>query len=138
MTQNHKHLKEMQKVAGLARVPVFNPVVADYYNGMVVTIPLFPHLFAKEMKSSQIRLLYERKYAGSKLIRVLPYGYEPGYFASNALAGKDTMEILVSGTDERLTVMSRFDNLGKGASGAAIQCMNLVLGQEETKGLSVG
>lgn len=137
LAQSHKHLKEMQKISGLSRAPIFNPVVCDFYSGMLITVPLFTHMLKEPIKPTQLRLLYEKKYAGSKLISVLPFGAESGFFASNALSDTDKMQILVSGNDERLTLMARFDNLGKGACGAAIQCMNLMLGIDEMKGLKV-
>ena len=128
--QSHKHLKEMVQISGLTAAPVFCPIVADYYSGMAVTVPLFK----KDLRSSveEICALYRSRYAGP-VVRYVPY--DGGMFAGNSLSGKDSMEISVAGNEERILLLSRFDNLGKGASGAAIQNMNLLLGFDETTGL---
>ena len=128
--QEHKHLKEMVQISGLSTAPVFCPIVADYYSGMAVTVPLFK----KDLRGSaeDICALYQSCYAGP-IVRYLPY--DGGMIAGNSLAGKDTMEISVAGNAERILLIARFDNLGKGASGAAIQNMNILLGLEETTGL---
>ena len=128
--QEHKHLKEMVQISGLSTTPVFCPIVADYYSGMAVTVPLFK----KDLRGSaeDICALYQSCYAGP-IVRYLPY--DGGMIAGNSLAGKDTMEISVAGNAERILLIARFDNLGKGASGAAIQNMNILLGLEETTGL---
>ncbi len=135
--QAHKHLPEMQKYAGTAFPPVFTPVVADFYAGMLVNVPLHQSMLEKRLRPEDISEIYAQHYEGSKLITVLPYEAENQMLAANALAGKDTMELMVAGSGERMTLLARYDNLGKGASGAAIQCMNLMLGREETEGLSV-
>ena len=128
--QEHNHLKEMVQISGLSTAPVFCPIVADYYSGMAVTVPLFK----KDLRGSaeDICALYQSCYAGP-IVRYLPY--DGGMIAGNSLAGKDTMEISVAGNAERILLIARFDNLGKGASGAAIQNMNILLGLEETTGL---
>ena len=128
--QEHKHLKEMVQISGLSTTPVFCPIVADYYSGMAVTVPLVK----KDLRGSaeDICALYQSCYAGP-IVRYLPY--DGGMIAGNSLAGKDTMEISVAGNAERILLIARFDNLGKGASGAAIQNMNILLGLEETTGL---
>ena len=128
--QEHKHLKEMVQISGLSTAPVFCPIVRDYYSGMAVTVPLFK----KDLRGSaeDICALYQSCYAGP-IVRYLPY--DGGMIAGNSLAGKDTMEISVAGNAERILLIARFDNLGKGASGAAIQNMNILLGLEETTGL---
>lgn len=128
--QEHKHLKEMVKISGLEVSPVFCPIVADYYSGMAVTVPLFQ----KDLRGSaaDIEAVYRSVYGGP-VVRFVPY--DGGMIAGNALAGRDSMTVTVAGNGERLLLLSRFDNLGKGASGAAIQNMNLVLGVEETTGL---
>jgi len=135
LNQKHKHLREMQLIAGLARQPVFNPIVCDFYSGMVVCVPLFRSQLRREIDAAQLRMAYEKKYSKDRLFSVEPYGAGGGYFASNALSGSDRIEILITGNDEELNLIARFDNLGKGASGAAIQCMNLMLGFDEMKGL---
>ncbi len=130
LTQNHKHLKEMQKISGLNIAPVFCPIVADFYSGMAVTVPVF----AKDLKGSpkDVEELYRSYYSG-KLVRFEPCP-DGGVFG-NALAGRDDMTVTVSGNAERLLLISCFDNLGKGASGAALQHMNILLGFPEEAGL---
>ena len=128
--QEHKHLKEMVKITGLELAPVFCPIVADYYSGMCVTVPLF----RKDLRGGveDIVQLYQNCYAGP-IVRYVPC--PEGMLSGNALSGKDSMEITVAGNDERILLVSRFDNLGKGASGAAIQNLNILLGLDETLGL---
>ena len=130
--QEHKHLKEMKKIPGLNIAPVFCPIVADYYCGMVVTVPLF----AADLLGNKedIIALYKERYH-SAIVHYEPY--DGGLVAGNALAERDDMEITVAGNEERILLISRFDNLGKGASGAAIQNMNILLGLDETTGLDL-
>ena len=130
--QEHKHLKEMVKISGLETAPVFCPIVADYYSGMAVTVPLFRKDFRGGIHD--LIALYQSCYAGP-VVRYIPY--DGGMIAGNALSGLDTMEITVAGNEERILLISRFDNLGKGASGAAIQNMNILLGLKETTGLVI-
>lgn len=139
LTQRHKHLPEMRAVCGLAQDPVFAPIVADFYSGMVVSLPLYAKLLAKPAGPAEIHEVFAKHYEGQKLVTVLPFGDsgEGGYMATNALSGKDRLEILVTGNEERILLCARFDNLGKGASGAAVQCMNLMLGLDETAGLQL-
>ena len=138
--QTHKHLPEMKTVCGLSDYPVFSPIVADYYSGMAVTVPIFTKYMEKKVSAKELCEFYSEYYKDAKLIKVLPYndkGVEGGFLYSNTLSGKDNMEIIVSGNDDRIVVVSRFCNLGKGASGAAIQCMNISCGLEETEGLEL-
>lgn len=135
VTQQHKHLKEMQAVPGLLRAPVFAPVVADYYSGMVVSVPLYTHLLTGKQTPESLREYFRDYYEGQPFLHVADE--VPSFIGANTLAGKDTMELLVSGNDERILLAARFDNLGKGASGAAIQCMNIMLGLPETTGLEM-
>ena len=137
LSQLHKHLPEMQHVCGLAYAPHFSPIVADYYAGMEVTVPLFAHLLPGAPSLKTVHEAMADHYANQKLVKVLPFGEVPAFCGSNNLAGRDSMEILVAGNDERILLVSRFDNLGKGASGAAIQNMNIALGLDETEGLTV-
>ena len=130
LTQNHKHLPEMKKLCGLENAPVFCPVVAPYYAGMEVTVPLFGR------SKALIEELYGDYYK-TGLVRFVKAASEEGFAAANALEGRDDMQITVFGSDERLLLVSRFDNLGKGASGAAIQNMNILIGAEETNGLNI-
>ena len=138
LTQMHKHLKEMKEISGLDAAPIFTPIVDDYYSGMVVSVPVFTGLLAKKMTLAEIRAFYEAYYAGEKFIHVLNEQETEalgGFLAGNGRSGWDGMDIIVTGNDERITVNARFDNLGKGASGAAIQCMNLLAGVPEDTGL---
>lgn len=135
LTQKHKHLPEMVKVCGLAHPPVFVPVVEDFYKGMATTILLQSALLAKPVTGQQLRDALAEYYAGQRFVSVAPYGGdEPVLFAS-ALAGTNRLRLAVAGNDEQITVTALFDNLGKGASGAAVQNMNLVLGFDEGAGL---
>lgn len=135
VTQQHKHLKEMKAVPGLVREPIFAPIVADYYSGMVVSVPLFGHLLSKKQSVASLKDYFREYYAGQPLIQVREE--TPSFVGANALSGRDIMEILISGNDERILLEARFDNLGKGASGAAIQCMNIMLGISEITGLEM-
>ena len=137
LTQMHKHLKEMKAVPGLAMEPIFNPIVADYYAGMVVTVPVFTSLLKGKPSLAAIREMFAAHYAGQQMVKVVEGDDAPGFLGANNLAGRDIMEILITGNDERVLLTSRFDNLGKGASGAAVQCMNIALGLDETTGLVI-
>ena len=130
--QKHKHLPEMTKLCSLENAPVFCPVVSDYYSGMVVTVPVFPEQLRCGI--SEIEEIYRAYYTG-KAVRYRPAG--DGMIAGNCMSGRDDMFVTVAGNEERLLLISCFDNLGKGASGAAIQNMNILLGEEETKGLVI-
>ena len=132
LTQAHKHLPEMAKECGLEHAPVFCPIVAPYYAGMEVTVPLTPG--ETSATPEEIREVY-RTYYTSGLIRYAESPDEGGFLSAGALAGRDSMEVSVFGSRERILLVSRFDNLGKGASGAAIQNMNLALGLDEAEGL---
>lgn len=136
LTQSHKHLKEIKAVCALSQNPIFAPIVADFYSGMVVSVPLYANLLKGMPSAQEIHRILKEHYAGSEVVKVMPFGKE-GFLGSNNLSGKDTLEIEVSGNDERILLAARFDNLGKGSSGAAIQCMNLALGCDETKGLDL-
>ena len=134
----HKHLPEMAAVTGLDTAPNFVPVVADYYAGMETMIPL--DVTALGGSAPQVASALAEYYAGQPMVKVHPLceGTDGGFLAANKLAGKDTLEIycLANPDGTRMQLISLFDNLGKGSSGAAVQCMNLMLGLEETKGLA--
>ncbi len=130
LAQRHKHLPEMQTVCGLDKPPVFVPVVDDYYKGMATTVPL-PGLDA-----AAVWQCLAEHYAGQALITVAPPDAVPALYA-NAMAGRDSLTLYVTGHGDRTAVTALFDNLGKGASGAAVQNMNLMLGLPETAGLSL-
>jgi len=134
LIQNHKHLKEMAAFSGLEEPPVFSPIVANFYAGMVVSVPLF------NIPIEKLRRVYEAHYEGAKLIKVLSETETAelnGFLPANALDGRDDMQIIICGNEKRSVACARFDNLGKGSSGAAIQCMNLLLENDELTGLSV-
>ena len=140
LTHSHKHLPEMQKVCGLDTAPLFSPIVADYYAGMLVSVPLAAPQLKGISTLSQLHECYQDAYAGQKMIRVMPLTAQAdvgGFLAANSCAGWDGLEVYVTGNDERMMVCARFDNLGKGASGAAVQSMNIMLGCDEAKGLNL-
>ena len=134
LTQSHKHLKEMVKLCDLEQAPVFCPIVGDFYSGMEVTVALF----AKDIKGNMddIKKLYAAYYQ-SGLIRYTDATDPDGMISAVAFAGRDDMAVSVVGNEDRILLVSRFDNLGKGASGAAIQNMNLLLGLDQATGLNV-
>ncbi len=132
LSQAHKHLPEMVKQCGLEITPVFVPVVGDFYSGMLVTVPLHTALLKGSPSADALRAVYKAHYR-TGLVTVMDE--TPSSLYANALAGRDDMEIFVSGTDGRLLVSALFDNLGKGASGAAIECFNLMRGAPEDTGL---
>ncbi len=134
LSQTHKHLPEMQKICGLAHAPIFNPIVADFYKGMAVSVPLHS-AWVGGRSAEEVRQALAAHYEGQALVHVAPEVVCDGMLASNPLAGTNEMELCVCGNAERMTVVARFDNLGKGASGAAVQNMNLMLGFAEKAGL---
>ncbi|MBQ2759168.1 MAG: N-acetyl-gamma-glutamyl-phosphate reductase [Clostridia bacterium] len=136
LTQQHKHLKEMVGVTGINSAPVFCPVVSDFYSGMEVTVPLFSSQLINGKTKADIENLYKEKYADS-FVKYEENTDESGFISSNALSFKDNMQISVHGNDERILLVARYDNLGKGASGAAIECMNIAIGADRTSGLSL-
>lgn len=133
----HKHLAEMKTICGLKKAPVFCPVVDDYYKGMAVTVMLPNEMLNGKPTAEAVHAALAAHYEGKKLIHVHPFGYKETMIAAGALAGKDSLELIVNGHEDQTIVTALFDNLGKGASGAAVQNMNLMLGFEETAGLSV-
>ncbi|RHV48429.1 N-acetyl-gamma-glutamyl-phosphate reductase [Lachnospiraceae bacterium OM04-12BH] len=138
LSQAHKHLKEMKKIPGLKREPLFSPIVADYYSGMVVSVPVYTELMNKGRTPQEVWKYLADFYADSRFVRVMPFGAEEAsanMLAGNAMSGRDSLRIYVTGNEDRVLLSSQFDNLGKGASGAAIQCLNIALGCEESKGL---
>ena len=136
LTQGHKHLPEMVKESGVSAPPVFCPVVGDFYSGMEVTVTVRREDLTPDASLEAIRAVYAEKYTGP-IVQSVEGADEEGFLSASALSGVDRMEISAFGTDERILLVARYDNLGKGASGAAIQCMNLSLGVEETTGLSL-
>lgn len=132
IAQKHKHLPEMTAVCGLQNQPIFSPVVADFYSGMTVTVPLFKAQI--NGTAEDIKKVYKEKYNGPVVSYKEDFD-ESGFVSAKRLTGKDGMEISVSGNEDRILLISRYDNLGKGASGAAVECMNIVMGTDKTKGL---
>ncbi|MBE6632485.1 MAG: N-acetyl-gamma-glutamyl-phosphate reductase [Ruminococcaceae bacterium] len=131
--QSHKHLKEMKALTGLCEVPLFSPIVADLYSGMEVSVPLFKKQLNEGFGIEDIREIYKNKYKGS-IVRYEDRA-ENGFLSAATLSGSDSMAISVYGNEERIMLAAVYDNLGKGASGAAIECFNLVSGSPLTKGL---
>lgn len=138
LTQEHKHLKEMKAVSALAKTPIFSPIICDYPQGMVVSIPLYTDKMSKKYTAQDIYEMMCAHYAGSDIVKVRRPGYTQGMIGTNNFANRDDMEIEINGNDDRILITSRFDNLGKGASGAAIQCMNIAMGIDEKTGLNIG
>lgn len=134
LTQQHKHLKEMVALCGLQNAPIFCPIVADFYSGMEVTVPVFAHQLNGTME--QVKELY-KTYYDRGLIRFVDQADPDGMLSANAWADRDDMSVCVMGNDQRIILTARFDNLGKGASGAAIQNMNILLGLDQSTGLNV-
>ncbi len=135
LTQEHKHLKEMKAVTGLSHAPIFCPIVSDFYSGMVVTVPLFREDIGG-VSPTALAEMYRNLYQGP----VVSYGdsiSEEGFLSAAGLSGKDGMQISVLGNDDRILLVARYDNLGKGASGAAVENLNIVLGLEKTLGLEL-
>ena len=137
LTQQHKHLQEMVAMTGIKSTPIFNPIVADFYSGMMVSVPLRRELLEKRISLKQLKEQFVSYYHGECMIQVNDEAEsaEAGFLSANALSGKNSTEILLYGNDDRMMLAARYDNLGKGASGAAVQCMNIMLGIEETTGL---
>ncbi|MCI8704265.1 MAG: N-acetyl-gamma-glutamyl-phosphate reductase [Anaerotignum sp.] len=131
--QQHKHLPEMQHVTGIDAPPVFMPIVCDFYSGMATCVPLISSLFQKKISRAELLGMLAEYYKGAGLVGIGQE--ESGFLAANPLRDSNRLELYLEGNDERMTLVSVFDNLGKGASGAAVQNMNIVLGLEETTGL---
>ena len=136
LTQQHKHLKEMKAISKIENAPVFCPVVAPFYSGMEVTVPIFKSMLKDGTTLDDIKNIYKKKYNGP-IVSFVDENDEAGFISANTYSDLDTMEIAVFGNEERIILTARYDNLGKGASGAAIECLNIVLGQDETTGLVV-
>lgn len=133
LSQMHKHLPEIQKVVGLTEAPVFMPIVGDFYSGMATCLPLHTRLLEKKISKAELTEVLQEYYAGHPLISV--EAKEDGFLAANENSNTNKLRLYIAGNDARITLVSVFDNLGKGASGAAVQNMNLALGLPETQGL---
>ncbi len=133
LTQQHKHLKEMKGIVGLQNEPVFCPIVSDFYSGMTVTVPIFKEMLLGA-SAEDVKKLYAEKYHG-EIVQYTQNADESGFLSGLKMHGKDGMKIAVAGNEERILLLASYDNLGKGASGAAIECMNMVVGANRTEGL---
>jgi len=135
----HKHLPEMQKISGLNSPPLFTPIVGPYYKGMTVAIPLYARLLTDNYCAREICQFLSDYYKGQHFIKVYPFGSESmlvnGFLDATGCNGTNNLEITVTGNEEHILLTARFDNLGKGASGAAVQCMNIIMGLDEATGL---
>ena len=139
LSQQHKHLPEMQKISGLKYKPMFNPMVCDYFSGMVVSVPIQTRILGSSVTLPEIHKMFSEQYNGANMIEVMPLmtadEQKSFFLASNTLSGLNKMQVFVFGDDEQILLCSRLDNLGKGASGAAVQCLNIMMGIDETTGL---
>lgn len=135
----HKHIPEMQKYSGLVTPPLFTPIIAAYYKGMTVAIPLYSRLLPGNSNAAAVSACLEQFYEGQKFVKVYPYGSEGnlvnGFLSATGCNGTNVLEIYVAGNEDHILLAARLDNLGKGASGAAVQCMNIMLGLDEAAGL---
>lgn len=132
--QSHKHLPEMKAIAGIDHDPIFCPIVSDFYSGMAVTVPLFASQLNDGFGIEEIKEIYRKKYQGPMVF----WSESPdadGFYSAVAYGDSDKMEITVQGNAERILLLARYNNLGKGASGAALECMNIVLGDAPDKNL---
>lgn len=136
LTQQHKHLREMKAVTGLLTEPIFMPIVSNFYSGMAVTVPLFKDMLKSGKSVEDIKKIYKEKYNGP-IVNYCESADDDGMFSAVALSGKDSMNISVFGNEERILLAARYDNLGKGASGAAVEALNIVLGVDATTGLEL-
>jgi N-acetyl-gamma-glutamyl-phosphate reductase len=135
----HKHVPEMQRYAELAHCPLFSPSVGNYYQGMLVSVPLPVRALAKSITPFDVHALLAQRYAAERFVRVMPFGgadaLEDGFLSATALNHTNQLELFVFGHDDQLLLIARLDNLGKGAAGAAVQNLNLMLGRQEELGL---
>lgn len=140
LNQQHKHLKEMKYITGLKREPLFSPIVADYYSGMLVSVPFYMDMLKGVQTPEGVQEFLTEYYKNELFIKVMPFGAESekhGFLSGNDCSGWDGLKIYVTGNKDRIVLSAQFDNLGKGASGAAIQCLNLMLGCKEEEGLAL-
>ena len=135
LTMSHKHLPEMVRECSLSEKPIFNPYICDYYCGMSVTVPLFSRLMAKKYSLNDVREFFAEYYVRQNFIKVVKFDEIPAFLPANELANTNMLKIYVSGNNEQILIASVFDNLGKGASGAAVQNMNIMCGLDERTSL---
>ena len=134
--QTHKHLKEMKAITGLSNEPIFCPIVSDFYSGMTVTVPIFKSQLNAGYTADDIKNLYAEKY-NTEIVEYLESADDSGLISGAKLSRKDSMKITVEGNADRILLIAMYDNLGKGASGAAVECLNFVLGVKKTEGLDI-
>ena len=132
---HHKHLPEMVQICGLKRTPIFSPILGDFYAGMATTILLHRALLSRDVSGQEVRDALAEYYAHQRFVSVAPYGGDESVLYASSLAGTNQLKLEVCGNDDQISVTALFDNLGKGASGAAVQNMNLMLGFDEAAGL---
>jgi N-acetyl-gamma-glutamyl-phosphate reductase len=139
LTLSHKHLPEMTRYTGLVQPPLFAPTVVNVYTGEIISIPLMASHLRKKLSAEGVREVLAKYYAGEQFIRVMPYPADNylknGFLSFTDCNGTNNLEIFVFGNSDRILLSARYDNLGKGASGAAIQNMNIILGLPESTGL---
>jgi N-acetyl-gamma-glutamyl-phosphate reductase len=133
--QTHKHLPEMVRECGLSQAPIFNPIICDFYCGMCVSVPVFSKYFNKKYSLNDVREMFAEYYACQNFISVPNFDQIPAFLPANELSNTNKLKIYVAGNDDRILISSVFDNLGKGASGAAVQNMNIMLGINECESL---
>ncbi len=136
ITQQHKHLREMKKITGLSYEPIFCPIVSNFYSGMMVTVPIFASDLKNGATINDIKNIYKNKY-NTDIVKYIDDTDKGGFVSAHSMAKSDGMEIMVSGNEERILLIATYDNLGKGASGAAVECLNYVLGQAPDTGLEL-
>ena len=136
LTQEHKHLKEMKAITGIENAPMFSPIVADFYSGMAVSVPIFAKNLCNGKGIRDIIDVYKASY-NSDFVKYTENLGDDAMFCAETMSGNDGMQIFVQGNEERILLLARYDNLGKGASGAAIECMNILMGIDPKTGLSL-
>ena len=136
LTQTHKHLKEMQAITGLENAPIFCPIVSNFYSGMEVTVPLFKEQLNAGFTVEEIKAAYKEKFTGP-LVSYVEDITENGFISAAGLSGKDSMQVTVAGNEDRILLIARYDNLGKGASGAAVECLNIAKRNNKTPSLEL-
>ncbi len=136
ITQQHKHLKEMKHITGLCDAPLFSPIVSDFYSGMEVTVPLFAKNLNNRYTLEDIKRVYKETYNGN-IVKYADSADDAGFLSAGILSGKDSMLVTAYGNEDRFILVALYDNLGKGASGAAVECMNMVMGKSPETGLVI-
>lgn len=140
MEQMHKHLKEMKKITGIQNEPIFHPIISNFYSGMIVTVGIHLHTLRRKLTIMELHEFFNVYYKNEPFIQVMPFepkGNKTGFLSALELSGYDNMRIYITGNNDRASISCVYDNLGKGASGAAIECMNIMLGLDATYGLNI-